>query len=245
MAKLKNKTAIVTGGAQGIGRAIAKRLIDEGAQVALFDLKPDVGETTAREIGALFLKTDCTKKTDVDSSVAKVIEKFGKIDILVNNIGWALPTFFIEENEAYWDKVIAVNSKTQLLTTQAVLKDMSQRKGGKIVNISSDAGRVGQMQGVVYSLCKAGVIGFTKALAREVARYQISVNCICPGPTDTQLYEEAINPKVKETFVQIIPFRRIAKPEEIAAGVAFFCSPDADYVTGQVMSVSGGLTMGG
>lgn len=243
--RLENKVAIVTGGAQGIGRAIAKRLIDEGARVALFDLKPEGGEATAKEIGAFFLKTDCTKKSEVDSSVAKVIEKFGKIDILVNNIGWALPTFFIEENEAYWDKVIAVNSKTQLLTTHAVLKDMSQRKGGKIVNISSDAGRVGQMQGVVYSLCKAGVIGFTKALAREVARYQISVNCICPGPTDTQLYEEAINPKVKEAFIQLIPFRRIAKPEEIAAGVAFFCSPDADYITGQVLSVSGGLTMGG
>ncbi|MBI2981633.1 MAG: glucose 1-dehydrogenase [Deltaproteobacteria bacterium] len=245
MAKLKDKIAIVTGGAQGIGRAISRRLVDEGAYVALFDLKPDVGEATAKETGALFLKTDCTKKSEVDASVARVIEKYGKIDILVNNIGWALPTFFIEENEAYWDKVIAVNSKTQLFVTQAVLKDMARRKGGKIVNISSDAGRVGQMQGVVYSLCKAGVIGFTKALAREVARNQISVNCICPGPTETELYEEAINPKVKETFAQIIPFKRIAKPEEIAAGVAFFCSPDADYVTGQVMSVSGGLTMAG
>ncbi|MBI4374573.1 MAG: glucose 1-dehydrogenase [Deltaproteobacteria bacterium] len=245
MAKLKDKIAIVTGGAQGIGRAISRRLVDEGAYVALFDLKPDVGEATAKETGALFLKTDCTKKSEVDASVARVIEKYGKIDILVNNFGWALPTFFIEENEAYWDKVIAVNSKTPLVVTHAVLKDMARRKGGKIVNISSDAGRVGQMQGVVYSLCKAGVIGFTKALAREVARNQISVNCICPGPTETELYEEAINPKVKETFAQIIPFKRIAKPEEIAAGVAFFCSPDADYVTGQVMSVSGGLTMAG
>lgn len=243
--RLKDKSAIVTGGAQGIGRAICKRLAEEGAKVALFDIKQEPGEATAREIGGLFLKADCTRKNEVDANVAKAIEKFGKIDILVNNIGWALPTFFFEENEAYWDKVIAVNSKTQLLTTQAVLKDMIQRKGGKIVNISSDAGRVGQMQGAVYSLCKAGVIGFTKALAREVARYQISVNCICPGPTETQLYEEAIPPKVKEAFIQIIPFKRIAKPEEIAAGVAFFSSPDADYVTGQVLSVSGGLTMAG
>lgn len=245
--KLKDKVAIVTGGAQGIGKAISKRLAADGASVALFDVKAEGGEATAKEIGesALFLKTDCTKKAEVDANVAKVVEKFGKVDILVNNIGWALPTFFLEEDEAYWDKVIAVNSKTQLLVTQAVLKDMSKRKGGKIVNLSSDAGRVGQMQGVVYSLCKAGVIGFTKGLAREVARFQISVNCVCPGPTDTQLFEEAINPKIKETFIQIIPFKRIAKPEEIAAGVAFFASPDADYVTGQVLSVSGGLTMAG
>jgi 2-hydroxycyclohexanecarboxyl-CoA dehydrogenase len=245
--KLKGKTAIVTGGAQGIGKAISKRLAADGANVAIFDLKPEGGEATAKEIGpnALFLKTDCTKKAEVDAHVSKVVERFGAVDILVNNIGWALPTFFMEEDEAYWEKVIAVNSKTQLLVTHAVLKDMMKRKGGKIVNLSSDAGRVGQMQGVVYSLCKAGVIGFTKGLAREVARHQISVNCVCPGPTDTQLFEEAINPKIKETFVQIIPFKRIAKPEEIAAGVAFFCSPDADYVTGQVLSVSGGLTMAG
>ncbi len=242
--RLNGKIAIVTGGAQGIGRAIAKRLAEEGAKVALFDVKPE-GEAVARETGGLFLKTDCTKKSDVDANVAQVVQKFGRVDILVNNIGWAKPTYFVEEDEPYWDRVIALNSKTQLLVTHAVLKDMTQRKGGKIVNLSSDAGRVGQMQGVVYSLCKAGVIGFTKALAREVARYQISVNCICPGPTETQLYEEAINPKVKEVFAQIIPFKRIAKPEEIAAGVAFFCSADADYVTGQVLSVSGGLTMGG
>lgn len=245
--RLKDKVAVVTGGAQGIGKAITKRLLDEGAAVAFFDVKADVGEATAKELGAkaLFLKTDCTKKSEVEASVSKAIEKFGKIDILVNNIGWALPTFFIEEDEAYWDKVLSVNSKTQLLVTHAVLKDMSKRKGGKIVNIASDAGRVGQMQGVVYSLCKGGVIGFTKALAREVARLQINVNCVCPGPTDTQLFAEAINPKIKETFVQIIPLKRIAQPEEIAAGVAFFASPDADYVTGQVLSVSGGLTMAG
>ena len=245
--KLKDKVAIVTGGAQGIGRAISKRLADDDASVAIFDLKSDQGEAVAKEIGpqALFLKTDCTKKSEVEASVAKVIKKFGPIDILVNNIGWALPTYFMEEDEAYWDKVIAVNSKTQLLVTQAVLKDMSKRKGGKIINLSSDAGRVGQMQGVVYSLCKAGVIGFTKGLAREVARHEISVNCVCPGPTDTQLFAEAINPKIKDTFIQIIPFKRIARPEEIAAGVAFFASSDANYVTGQVLSVSGGLTMGG
>ncbi len=245
--KLKDKVAIVTGGSQGIGKAISKRLYDDGASVVIFDLKEDQGQAVAKELGerALFLKTDCTKKSEVDAHVAKAIEKFGKIDILVNNIGWALPTFFADETEEYWDKVIAVNSKTQLLLAHAVLKDMTKRKGGKIVNLSSDAGRVGQMQGVVYSLCKAGVIGFTKGLAREVARFGISVNCVCPGPTDTQLFEEAINPKIKDTFVQIIPFKRIAKPEEIAAGVAFFASPDADYVTGQVLSVSGGLTMAG
>ena len=243
--RLKDKIAIVTGGAQGIGKAISTRLAQEGASVAIFDLKADAGEATAKELKGLFLKTDCTNQTQVNENVAKVVKQFGKVDILVNNIGWALPTFFIEEDATYWDKVLAVNSKTQLFVTHAVLQDMKNRKGGKIINISSDAGRVGQMQGVVYSLCKAGVIGFTKGLAREVARYEISVNCICPGPTDTQLYEEAITPKIKAAFSQIIPFKRIAKPEEIAAGVAFFASPDADYVTGQVLSVSGGLTMAG
>jgi 2-hydroxycyclohexanecarboxyl-CoA dehydrogenase len=245
--KLKNKIALVTGGAQGIGKAIVKRLAEDGASVAILDLKSPEGEATAQEIGpqAFFLKTDCTKKSEVDKSVTEVIKKFGPIDILVNNIGWSLPTFFVEEEEAYWDKVIAINSKTQLLVTQAVLKDMTRRQGGKIINLSSDAGRVGQLQGVVYSLCKAGVIGFTKGLAREVARHHINVNCVCPGPTDTQLFEEAISPKVKGAFTQIIPFKRIARPEEIAAAVAFFASSDADYITGQVLSVSGGLTMAG
>ncbi len=248
---LDNKVALVTGGAQGIGKAISKRLAGDGASVAIFDLKSDVGEAVAREIGekALFFKTDCTQKAEVDASVARVLEAFGKVDILVNNIGWALPTFFMEEDEAYWDKVMAINSKTQLLVTHAVLKDMTKRRGGqeysKIVNISSDAGRVGQMQGVVYSLCKAGVIGFTKGLAREVARFRISVNCVCPGPTDTQLFDEAVTPEIKEAFSRLIPFKRIAQPEEIAAAVAFLCSPDANYITGQVLSVSGGLTMAG
>lgn len=248
--RLKDQVAVVTGGGQGIGRAISQKLAGEGAAVAIFELKKETGQATADEIKkaggrALFLSTDCTQKGQVDASVAATVREFGKIDILVNNIGWALPTFFMEESEGYWDKVIALNSKTQLLVTQSVLKEMTQRKAGRIVNISSDAGRVGQMQGVVYSLCKAGVIGFTKGLAREVARYQISVNCICPGPTETQLYEEAINPKVKETFVQIIPFKRIARPEEIADAVCFLASPEASYITGQVLSVSGGLTMAG
>lgn len=243
--RLSQKIALVTGGAQGIGRAIGRRLAAEGARVALLDLKQEAGDAVAREIGGLFLKTDCTKRGEVESSVGRVSDKFGGIDILVNNIGWAKPTFFVEENEAYWDQVLAVNTKAHLLVTHAVLKEMIRRPGGKIVSISSDAGRVGQLQGVVYSLCKAGIIGFTKALAREVARYQITVNCICPGPTDTQLYEEAITPKVKEAFHQLIPLKRIAKPEEIAAAVAFFCSPEADYITGQILSVSGGLTMAG
>jgi 2-hydroxycyclohexanecarboxyl-CoA dehydrogenase len=245
MKRLEGKVAIVTGGAQGIGRAIGKRLAEEGSCVVLFDVKKDLGDEAAREIGARFIQTDCTNQREVDQSVGRVAQELGQIDILVNNIGWALPTFFMEENEVYWDKVIAINSKTQLPVTHAVLKEMTQRTGGKIVNISSDAGRVGQMQGVVYSLCKAGVIGFTKALARELARYGITVNCVCPGPTETELYEQAINPKVKAAFSQLIPLKRIAQPEEIAASVAFLCSPDAAYITGQVLSVSGGLTMAG
>ena len=256
MGKLDGKIALVTGGGQGIGRAISERLAADGATVAILELKAETGGAVATTINdskgkalqtaggqALFIKTDCTKTAEVAAAVDAVVMQHGQIDILVNNVGWAKDTLFIEEDEAYWDKVIALSMKAMLITSHTVLKDMVKRKGGRIINISSDAGKAGQLKGTVYAACKGGVITFTRSLARETARNQINVNCVCPGPTDTPLYEACIPDAIKQAFLQIIPLKRIGKPAEIAAAVAFFAGPDADYITGQTLSVSGGLTM--
>lgn len=247
---LKDKVAVVTGGGQGIGKAVAEKLALEGAAVAILEMNAESGAATATAIErtkgkALFFKTDCTKRAEVESAVQAIVQQWQKVDILVNNIGWSKDSFFIEEDEAYWDKVLDISLKASILVSHACLKEMAKQGGGKIVNISSDAGRVGQLRGVVYSAAKGGIIGLTKALAREAARYKISVNCVCPGPTDTQLYKDCIPDKIKEQFVNLIPFRRIAEPSEVAEAVFFFCSPSANYITGQVLSASGGLTMAG
>lgn len=245
--RLDGRIALVSGGAGGIGRAVAQRLAGEGATVAILDVDAAGGEAAARDIGsrALFVHADCTRKAEVDAAVGHVVANLGRIDVLVNNVGWALPAWFVDDDAADWDRLIALNLKSQLLVTHAALRDMTQRTGGKIVNIASEAGRTGQIQAVVYSLCKAGIIGFTKSLAREVARHQISVNCVCPGPTDTPLFRRAVAAEAAAALARTIPFRRIAEPGEVAAAVAFFASSDASFVTGQVLSVSGGLTMAG
>lgn len=243
---LENQVAIVTGAGQGIGRAIAKSLAAKGARVALFDINATtVSETAAAIPGSKPYVVDCTKTSDVDAAVAQVAQELGGIKILVNNIGWAEARFFEQETDDYWDKLLAVNLKAPLLLSRAALRSMKEQGGGHIVNLASDAGRVGQLQGVVYSACKGGVIAFTKGLAREVSRYQINVNCVCPGPTDTELFEKGIDDKVKLAFNRIIPLKRIAQPEDIANAVVFLASPEASYITGQTLSVSGGLTMAG
>jgi 2-hydroxycyclohexanecarboxyl-CoA dehydrogenase len=249
---LKGKAAIVTGAAGGIGRGIALKLGSLGASVAVADLKPDAGQETVsllEQEGAagLFLKTDITDLAQVREAVKKTVAAFGQIDILVNNAGWDRIEPFLKNTPEFWDKVIAVNLKGPIYFTRAVLDHMAERKYGKIVNIGSDAGRVGSSGEAVYSACKGGIIAFTKTIAREMARYLLNVNCVCPGATDTPLLKEMTRgetgAKIIEAMVKVVPFRRLGTPEDVAGAVAFLASDEASFITGQTLSVSGGLTM--
>jgi 2-hydroxycyclohexanecarboxyl-CoA dehydrogenase len=250
--RLAGKIAIVTGSAQGIGRAIATRLAGEGAAVAIADIQHDAAERTAAELRsagakALAVKLDVTKFDDAEAAVSRVERELGPIDILVNNAGWDKLEPFIESAPETWDRIIAVNYRGALNCCRAVAPRMKARGAGKIVSISSDAGRVGSTGEAVYAGCKAAIIGFSKTLARELARDHINVNVVCPGPTDTALLRDAMAGRegVLEAMARGIPFRRLGKPEDLAGAVAFFASADADYATGQVLSISGGLTMAG
>ena len=250
MERLKDKVAIITGGAQGIGEAITRRLASEGAAVAILDIQHEKAQAVADDIraqgrNAIAVKMDITDSQNVKQAVKEVEDKLGKVDILVNNAGWDKVAPFIELTEELWDKVIAINLRGPITVTRAVLDGMTSRNYGKIVNIASDAGRVGSSGESVYSACKGGIIAFTKTLARELIRYNILVNCVCPGPTDTPMMAELgkENPKLMEALERAIPMRRLGKPEELAPAVAFLASDEASYITGQTLSVSGGLTM--
>jgi 2-hydroxycyclohexanecarboxyl-CoA dehydrogenase len=249
---LKDKVAIVTGAAGGIGRAIALKLGELGAKIAVADLKSDEGQETVsllekRGANGLFMKTDITDLAQVEGLVKSAISKFGKVDILVNNAGWDRIEPFLKNTSDFWDKVININLKGPIHCTRAVLDHMVERKSGKIINISSDAGRVGSSGEAVYSACKGGIIAFTKTIAREMARYSINVNCVCPGATDTPLLAEMTKgetgAKIIDAMVKVVPFRRLGKPEDITGAVAFLASDEAAFITGQTLSVSGGLTM--
>ena len=252
--RIKDKVALVTGGSRGIGRAICLRLATEGAKVAVVDILEQEAAQTAEEIKAkgaqaLALKTDVTQLDQVRACVQKIKDTWGAVDILVNNAGWDKVESFVDSQPETWDKVIAINLKGPINFCHAVIPQMIERGAGKIITISSDAGRVGSTGEAVYSACKAGVIGFSKTLARELARSKINVNVVCPGPTDTALLKQVTagerGARIIEAMTKAVPFRRLGQPEEIANAVAFFASPDADFVTGQVLSVSGGLTMVG
>jgi len=239
--------AIVTGAASGIGRAVALRLGEEGCRVAAVDLNLEGSQATAAELGdrGCALQADVSYLSAMRAAVAEAERQLGPVGVLVCCAGWDLVQPFLESTEETWDRVIAVNLRGTIACTRAVLDGMIERGGGAIVNISSDAGRVCSSGEVVYSGAKAGIIGFSKAVAREVARHGIRVNVVCPGPTDTPMMEATrqANPRLGDALVKAIPFRRLARPEEIAAAVAFFASDEAAYVTGQTLSVSGGLTM--
>jgi 2-hydroxycyclohexanecarboxyl-CoA dehydrogenase len=247
MGKLDNKVAIVTGSGRGIGRGIVEKLAAEGASVVVSDIAEGSARETAAAIGgkAIGLRADVTTKESVEAMVKEVMDRFGRIDILVNNAGWDKVQPFLESNESDWQRIIAINLYGTLHCCKAVLPVMVAQGYGKVVNIGSDAGRVGSSGEAVYSAAKGGIIAFTKTLAREMARYKINVNCICPGPADTPLFAEIgeENPKLREALLKAIPFRRLARPEDLANAVAFLASDEAEYITGQTLSVSGGLNM--
>lgn len=250
--RLKDKVAIVTGSAQGIGRAIAMRLASEGAKVAVADIDLEGATRTADEIKkngglAISIKLDVSRLQDAIDGADKVERDLGPIDILVNNAGWDVVEPFLDSTPETWDKVIAINFRGVLNCCKAIAPRMQSRKHGKIVSISSDAARVGSTGEAVYAGCKAAIIGFSKTLARELARYQINVNVVCPGPTETALLKTAMaeRPGVLDAMAKSIPFRRLGQPDDLAGAVAFFASSDSDYATGQVISISGGLTMAG
>jgi 2-hydroxycyclohexanecarboxyl-CoA dehydrogenase len=252
ISRLIGKAALVTGAAQGIGRAIATRLAEEGAKVAIADIQEDGAASTAAELTSAGLRAravrlDVTSLDSAINAVAAVERELGPVDILVNNAGWDKLEPFVDSTPETWDRVIAINFRGVLNCCKAVIPGMQARGGGKIVSISSDAGRVGSLGEAVYSGCKAGIIAFSKTLARELARNKINVNVVCPGPTETALLRGVMEkqPKVLEAMLRGIPMRRLGQPQDLAGAVAFFASPDADYATGQVISISGGLTMAG
>lgn len=245
--EMQDRAVIVTGGASGIGRATALLLAREGARVFVGDIDEKGGQTVAMHaagegLAVEFLPLDLTQSASIGAFTAAVHARAERVDGLVNAAGWDRIQPFLENPPEMWDQLIAINLLGAVRLTRAVLPPMVEARQGKIVNISSDAGRVGSMGETVYAAAKGGLIAFTKSLAREMARYRINVNCVCPGPTDTPLFQ-AQPERMREALTRAIPFRRIAQPEEIAEAVMFFLSRRTDYITGQVLSVSGGLTM--
>ena len=247
--RFEGKTALVTGGASGIGAATVRLLAAEGARVAIGDVNEDGAREIAGELDGIGCKLDVTDVASVRAAVATVEEQLGPVDVLVNNAGTDLFSYFVNSDEGLWDFVLGVNLRGVLAVTHAVLPSMQERRTGAIVNVSSEAGRVGSQGSAVYSAAKAGVIGFTKAIARESARYRVRCNAVAPGPIETPLLNAApkllgeLGERLKQGMVNQTVLHRSGEPEEVAAAISFLASEDASYVTGQTLNVSGGLSM--
>jgi len=255
MTGLDGRVVVVTGGGGGIGGATCKRFAKEGAKVAVFDMNLAAAQKVAGDIQAAggtaaAFQCDITDRAAVDAAVAVAEAQLGPIGVLVNNAGWDIFKPFVKTVPAEWDKLIAINLTGALHMHHAVLPGMVARNYGRIVNIASDAARGGSSGEAVYSACKGGLVALSKTLAREHARHNITLNVVCPGPTDTALLagvaEGARDPaKLIEAFRSAIPLGRLGQPDDLASAIAFFGSDDAAFITGQVISVSGGLTMHG
>lgn len=247
---LANKTILVTGGASGIAKATVLMLAKQGARVLCADIDDKGGAATVAQAKASglnveFITLDLADATSVTACAAEALKRGGgRIDVLVNGAGWDRTQPFVEATDAFIEKVIAINLLGPIRLTRALFPAMIEAGGAKIVSVSSDAGRVGSSGETPYAAAKGGIIAFTKSLAREGARYKITANCVCPGPTDTPLFHA--NPdRMKEALIRAIPLKRLASPDDIAGAIAYFAGPSSDYVTGQILSVSGGLTMAG
>ena len=243
----RRRTALVTGAASGMGEAIAKRLDADGLRVVVADIEAELGAVVASSLSdGLFVEMDLSRSDSVTAAADRVLSELGVVDILVNCAGFDVVMPFLETDEELWDALIAVNLYGPLRTTKAFLPGMVDNGWGRIVNISSDAGRVGSSGEGVYSACKGGQIAFTKTIAREVARRGVTVNCVCPGPTDTPPVRRTLaegGEKFMAALVRAIPMRRLGQPEDIAAAVGYLVSEGAGFVTGQTLSVSGGMSM--
>lgn len=257
---LAGKTVIVTGGGSNIGRTISLAFAGEGSNVVIAEIDEAQGQKVAEEAKGLggqtmTIKTDVTKLADVQSMVKKTLDEFKKIDALVNNVGWDIPQLFTKTTEDFWDKVISLNYRSDLNCIKEVLPYMIEQKSGAIVSIGSDAGRVGEFREAVYSGCKAGVIALSKAIAREVGRYGIRLNVVCPGvvvPAPEEIGERSMwkgetakifTPEVQEKAAASYALRRLGKAQDVANAVVFLASDAANYITGQTLSVSGGYSM--
>jgi 2-hydroxycyclohexanecarboxyl-CoA dehydrogenase len=237
----------VTGGASGIGAATCRRLAAEGARVAVTDVNLEGAEAVAGEIDGAAFELDVRSTDSITAAVAQVESELGPVDALVNNAGYDEWSWFTATSPELWDRVLAVNLRGVIAVTHAVLPGMQERRRGRIVNTASEAGRVGSSGSAVYSAAKAGVIGFTKAIAIENGRYGITCNAVAPGPIDTPLLMAApeqlgdIGKRIVDTMIGSTNLRRLGHPDEVAAAIAFLASDDASYVTGQSLGVSGGL----
>ena len=255
MRGLSEKSVIVTGGGNGIGAAVAVRFGEAGAHVAVWDIDTEAAENVAAGIcnaggQAAAIRCDITDYDTVGAAVVETEAQLGLVDVLVNNAGWDVFRPFLKTEPELWEQIIAINLRGVLHTHHAVLPGMCERGRGRIVNVASDAARVGSSGESVYAACKAGIVGLSKTLAREHARQGITVNVVCPGPTETALLEnfmaEAGNPeKLAEAFRRAVPMGRLGQPDDLSGAIVFLASDDAAYITGQVLSVSGGLTMNG